>query len=500
MINRKVLAKTIALILVTIICFGMAGVANSAPAFADVGQPVLTIPTLDEVQCASYCVYDLTADEIIMGSDPDAIIYPASMTKIMTAQLALDYLDTSSYLVASQNAINSISWDSTKMGLCVGERTSVSELMYGLMLPSGNDAANVLAEGVVLAFLQNYPSGFDDVGPDGVNASYLEEQLGMTSYEIIGGYTLTAFACLMNLRAQNLGCVNTHFMNAHGLHDDNHYTTAHDLTIMMANATRNPDFNTVISSATHIFEGTNSHPEDGWLITKNSNNLLSDPWLAATTAEGEDTHITAFIGGKTGTTSMAGTGMTVYCVNENGHELFISVCGIPGDLYGYQTRYVASVTAYGNLECWNRNPETVIPGTLGDYRRFNSTTAELPEYDPLIIPGDRLEDFDPFGENVDETIPEETGEGEVTEPTETIIDEDGNVVETEVVADEDEAPITKEAKLKTFIKDNLLICIVIVLLVILIILCIIILATRSVNTKRKKKSRIRAYTGKPDKF
>ena len=468
--------------------------AVASKTLADVGQPELRIPTLDEVNCASYCVYDKTADEIVLSKAPDDMIYPASMTKIMTAQLGLDYLDTSAYLTTSQNAIDNVTYDSTLMGLVVGERTTVSELLYGMMLPSGNDAANVVAEGVVSAFIAQYPAGGEEVGPDGVNASYLEEQLGKTSQEILTGYTLTAFAALMNLRAENLGCTSTHFVNANGLHDDDHYTTAYDLARIMARACENPDFCTVISSPTHIFAATNAHPEDGWSIVKNTNNLLNDPWLAAKTSEGEDSHLTAFIGGKTGTTSMAGTGMTVYTVNENGHELFISVCGIPGDFYAYQTRYVASVTAYGNLACWNNDPQTVIPGTTGDYRRFNSTDAELPMFDPLIVPGDSPEDYDPEGR-----VPEETEDPDETDPDETgAPDETGTgetTSEAEVADKKDE-----DSKLVRFVKDNLLIMIVIALLVILIILCIIILVTRSVSSRKKRKRKARPYTGKPDAF
>ena len=117
-----------------------------APVAASVGQPVITIPTLDEVECRSYCVYDKTADDIIMGKLSHDRCYPASMTKIMTAQLGLDYLDTDAYLTVSQNAIDNVTTDSTLMYLIVGEEVKVSELIYGMMLPSGNDAALVLAD------------------------------------------------------------------------------------------------------------------------------------------------------------------------------------------------------------------------------------------------------------------------------------------------------------------------------------------------------------------
>ena len=86
---------------------------------ADVDQPEIPVPALDDVHCASYCVYDKTANEIILSKEPDKKIYPASQTKIMTCMLALDYLDTDSYLVVSKNALDNITSDSSVMGLWV---------------------------------------------------------------------------------------------------------------------------------------------------------------------------------------------------------------------------------------------------------------------------------------------------------------------------------------------------------------------------------------------
>ena len=114
-------------------------------------QPDITITPIDEINCASYCVYDFTTDEILMEQQSHNRIYPASMTKIMTFQLGLDYLDSDAYVTCSENAINSVASDSTMMYLCVGEEIKVSELYYGLMLPSGNDAANVIGESVINA-------------------------------------------------------------------------------------------------------------------------------------------------------------------------------------------------------------------------------------------------------------------------------------------------------------------------------------------------------------
>ena len=360
---------------------------------ATIEQPELRVPPLENVHCASYCVYDKTDDEVILGSDPNKQIYPASQTKIMTCQLGLDYLDLDAYLTVSDNAMNSITSDSSVMGVVRGEIVQVSELLYGLMLPSGNDAANVIAEGVVDAMFEKYPAGGNATGPDGVNAQYLIDTLGKTEDEIKSNYKLRAFACLMNLRASNIGCTGTNFVNASGLHDDNHYTTAHDLALMMAKGCENTDFKILIATESHVFKATNRHNTDAWKYVKNSDYLLFDPWLAAQTGEGIDSHLICIIGGKTGTTSMAGKGLTLATVNKNGHELYISVCGIPADYYFYTTMYAASVTAYGHLECWNRHPEEVLPGTTGDYRYVNAPASQQPQFDSLIFPGDELVNY-----------------------------------------------------------------------------------------------------------
>jgi len=355
---------------------------------ADVGQPDVPIPALSEVHCASYCVYDKTTGYIVISMNPDDRIYPASMTKIMTCMLSLEYLDTSARLTVSETALKDLDADSSLMGVLEGEKVKVSELLYGLMLPSGNDAANALGEGCVDAFFEKYPAGGSAVNADGVNAQYILDRLNDNQEHILSSRKLDAFAVLMNLRAEKLGCKGTHFVNACGLPDDNHYTTAYDLAIIMAAASELEDFRTLISAPSHVFIATNRHKADAWSYVKNSNYLLYDPWLASKTANGTDSHLSAVIGGKTGTTSQAGKGLTIYTVNENGHELMISICGIPQEYYFYTTMYLASVTAYGNLACWENDPVTRVYGTTGDYKYVNAPKSEQPQYDPLIDPGD----------------------------------------------------------------------------------------------------------------
>ena len=474
MISRAI--RTVLSILVTSSVV-MSGVLAGGVS-ATIEQPQLRVPPLENVHCASYCVYDDTDGEIILSVDPDKKIYPASQTKIMTCQLGLDYLNLDDYLTVSSNAMGAITSDSSIMGVGVGEIVQVSELLYGLMLPSGNDAANVIAEGVVDAMFEKYPASGSDVGPDGINASYIIEQLGKSEEEIKANFKLRAFACIMNKRAENLGCTGTHFVNASGLHDDNHYTTSHDLCLMMANASKNEDFKILIGSESHIFKATNRHTDDAWKYVKNSDYLLFDPWLASQTGEGIDSHLIAIIGGKTGTTSMAGKGLTLSTVNANGHAVMVSICGIPADYYYYTTMYAASVTAYGHLECWTRHPEVVYPGTTGDYRYVNAPAAQQPQYDSLIFPGDELVNY-----VVEETEPAEQPEVTTT-PSPTPV--------PQVIEEVKTHPLVLFAKEQPVVAA---VCGIIILAIIVINIALFIKVNSLKNRNRRRKANIRKPGG-----
>ncbi|MBQ6551319.1 MAG: D-alanyl-D-alanine carboxypeptidase [Lachnospiraceae bacterium] len=123
-------------------------------------------------------------------------IYPASMTKCMTALLAIEYFgDLDTPVTAGDEVYEGISDSSSLAGITPGMTFTVKDLLTALLLPSGNDAANVLAAAV---------SG-----------------------------SVTEFVALMNARAKELGMINTRFANPNGLHDANHYTTAYDLYLLM---------------------------------------------------------------------------------------------------------------------------------------------------------------------------------------------------------------------------------------------------------------------------
>ena len=145
--------------------------------------------------------------------------YPASLTKIMTCWLALEYGNLNDILTVSETALQNLHESGSTSGLQQGEQMRLEDMLYCMMLESANESCNVIAE---------YISG--DV------ASFVE---------------------LMNQTATKLGCIGTHFANPHGLHDENHYTTAYDISLIVRAALENEDFVRISSAASYNLPATN---------------------------------------------------------------------------------------------------------------------------------------------------------------------------------------------------------------------------------------------------
>lgn len=226
--------------------------------------------------------------------------YPASTTKILTALLALKYGNPDTILTVSDTAIDSLHPASSVCGLKKGDKIRMEDALYGLMLPSGNDAANVIAEGI---------SG-----------------------------SIEAFADLMNREAYALGATDSHFVNPSGLHDDNHYTTAYDLYLLFNAALQNEDFVKLISTKSYKVSYENQAGENIVTTWNNTNWYL-------TGTQPEPDGITV-IGGKTGTTDEAGNCLILYSRSQN-EEPVISVV-LKGkskkSLYSFMSSMLAEYT------------------------------------------------------------------------------------------------------------------------------------------------------------
>lgn len=173
----------------------------------------------DQLYAASAVLMTQDKGEVIFEKDADTVRYPASMTKIMTVLLAIMFVDDlDQKVVVSASAVN-VPEDSSTMYLKEGEEVRLIDVIYGTMLLSANDGANVIAETV---------SG-----------------------------DIPHFVDLMNETAVAFGCQNTHFVNPHGYHDDNHYSSARDIAIIAREAMKNPVFREIARTVTYQLPRTN---------------------------------------------------------------------------------------------------------------------------------------------------------------------------------------------------------------------------------------------------
>jgi len=222
-----------------------------------------TIPSL---YCKNAILIDNDSGKVLYENGQNARVYPASTTKVLTAILALENLDLNSSTVVTETAID-LPYGSSNAALKHGEVMSIKDLLYALMLQSGNDAANVLAEAV---------SG-----------------------------SIDKFVVLMNEKLSELGCNNSHFANAHGYHDDNHYTTPSDMMKILSYAIKNEKFVEIFSTASYTIEPTNK--TNTQRKYQNTNRLMLTK---------EDSYLSRYyeycIGGKTGYTDEAGRTLVAY--------------------------------------------------------------------------------------------------------------------------------------------------------------------------------------------
>lgn len=223
----------------------------------------------------SAIVMDAETGQILYAKDPYSKRYPASITKIMTALVALERGNLNSTVTFSENAIWGIERDSSHIALDVGETLTLEQALYATLVVSANEAAWGVAE------------------------------------HIAG--SLDSFCDLMNDKADEIGCINTHFVNANGLHDDNHYTCAYDMALIAKAAIANPKFVEMTSATYYEIPPTNLQPETRYLYQNNK--LIKD---------GSDYYYPYCIGGKTGFTDQA-LGTLVSWAEKDGRTLICVV-------------------------------------------------------------------------------------------------------------------------------------------------------------------------------
>lgn len=203
------------------------------PAPASLSTETDATQTLDlELYSEHAILIDLETNTVIAEKDPDAKIYPASMTKVMTALVACEQItDWDATFTMTQAIIDPLFLsDATMAGFVNGEEVSMTDLVYGALLPSGAEATEALAQ-------------------------------------TIAGST-EGFVALMNEKAAELGLTNTHFVNDSGLHDEDHYTTVREMAVILEAAMANERCRAALSAVSYTSAPTTQNPEGVAMINK----------------------------------------------------------------------------------------------------------------------------------------------------------------------------------------------------------------------------------------
>ena len=251
-----------------------------------------------ELYSAHAVLIDAETNTVVYEKDPDAKIYPASMTKILTALVACEQItDWNDTFRMTQAIIDPLFLaDATMAGFVDGEDVPLLDLVYGAILPSGAEATEGLAR---------YVAGSEE-----------------------------AYAGLMNEKAQELGLTTAHFADASGLHNEEHYCTVRDMAVILQAALDNETCRTILSTARYTSSPTNKHPEGVEMYNKFLVRIESQELGGA-----------AITAAKTGYTAQAGNCCASYGTSPSGRA-YICVTANAGDSWYTVADHVALYSRY----------------------------------------------------------------------------------------------------------------------------------------------------------
>ena len=257
--NMKKWRKKVGCFLIVSLLLLQTVIASAAEVHNDEVYPIATNsisgwPQGPDTYAETAVLMEADTGAILYNKGMNELRYPASITKIMTALLAIENCSMDEQVIFTEDCLADQVAGSGNVGMQVGEILTVKQCLLLTMVQSANDVATQIAVHV--------------------------------------GGSVATFADMMNQRAQELGCVNTHFVNASGMPDDNHYTTAYDMALIFREAIKNDIFREIISTISFTIEPTNRNPETRTYSTHHALLAPSAPQLY----EG-------CFGGKTGNTN-----------------------------------------------------------------------------------------------------------------------------------------------------------------------------------------------------
>ena len=257
---------------------------NSTGEAADTDQDISfsEIAQLDTLNSPYAILMDASTGEVLAEQNADTQMYPASMTKILTAVTAMESVNSLDEIVTMPYEIYATLYEegASMAGFEAGEQASVRQLLYGVILPSGAECCIALADLI-----------------DGSESAFVQR---------------------MNEKAQALGMSSTHFVTCTGLHDAQHYSTVRDIAVLLQYALQSSDFREIFTAHSYSVAPTAQHPE-GFTFYSTMFQSLGD----ASVTGGE------ILGGKTGYTEEAGLCLASLA-QVNGREYILVTAGAPG--------------------------------------------------------------------------------------------------------------------------------------------------------------------------
>lgn len=281
--------------------------------------------TLTENNITSeYAILLNVEDNTVMASrNADEIIYPASMTKIMTLLVAAENIEDmdDTFTMTYEIIAPLVEMDASRAGFSEGETVTLWDLMYGIALPSGADASVAIA---------TYVSGSEE-----------------------------AFVELMNEKAEELGLENTHFVNTSGLHDEDHYSTVTDIALLMTAVMENDICQEVLSTYQYTTTATDEHP-DGIVLESTMFTRMSGDEVEGITIEA----------GKTGYTDASGHCLVSYATDEEGN----GYVAVVANSTTYWNSVYDTFAIYGLICDGYEMPTDLASSTSGDESITDETT------------------------------------------------------------------------------------------------------------------------------
>ena len=251
-----------------------------------------------DITAEAALLVEVSTGKIIYEKNSKKEMYPASTTKILTGILVIENCNLDDIVTVSETALSNIPSGYVTAHLQVGEELTVRDLLYTLMIPSANDSAYVLAE-------------------------------------YVGG-SIDGFSEMMNKKAKEIGCTNTHFVNPNGIHADNHITTAYDLYLIANYAMKNDTFRKIVSTTKYVLPTTNKYSNTDRIFST-TNELLN--------RNSKNYYYENTIGIKTGFTSQAGNCL-VSASSKDGVEYIAVVLNSGQTASNLNGRYIDSKSLF----------------------------------------------------------------------------------------------------------------------------------------------------------